>query len=143
MPVIASAVTVGAMGRISSAMEPRGITVGVTPAGIAASSARGKVTGRAKMSAATVEVTAAGCRVPTAAEVAASAEVPASTGMTAAPGMTATAVRLRPNGRNTYQQRTQNAGCQNKAPALGSHDCHLPLPAMPLHGHFETHIHHT
>jgi hypothetical protein len=68
---------------------------------------------------ATRKMTAAGNRVPTAAEVTATAPTRVPTA----------AVGLRPHGRCTDQQRTQNAGCQNKA--LGTHDCHLPLQAAP------------
>jgi hypothetical protein len=63
--------------------------------------------------------------------------VPAAAGVAATAGMaSATAMRFRQYRRRAYQQRTQNAGCQNKAPALGTHDCHLPLPVAHLHGHF-------
>ena len=119
MPVIASGVPVNAMGRIGSAMEPGGIAVGVTPTAVTSGPARGKVTARGKMSTA-VEVTAAGGRMPASTKMTATARV-----------ATAAAMRLRQHGCRAYQQRPQNAGCQNKAPALGTHDCHLPLQAPP------------
>ena len=129
MTVIASPVTVPvpAMGRVTTAMKARGIAMSKSAAGITSSPACAKVTGRAKMSAATVEVTAGRRRLPATAEVTAAA----TAGMTAT--ATATAVRLCQYGCRAYQQRPQNGRCQNKAPALGTHDCHL----------FETHTHQT
>src|SRR5277367_1388628 len=55
----------------------------------------------------------------------ASAEMGAR-GMSAAAPMTA-AVRLGQCGCRTCQDRPQHAGRQKKAPALGTHDCHLTL----------------
>ena len=49
----------------------------------------------------------------------------------AATRVTATAV-LGQRGSGAREHRSQNAGHQNKAPALGTHDSHLPLPIALL-----------
>jgi hypothetical protein len=72
-----------------------------------------------KVTAATTAVAAAPARRVTAA---------AATPVAAAPA----AVRLGQRGRRACEDRSQNADCQKKASALGTHDCHLPLPFAPL-----------
>src|SRR6202035_3257980 len=60
----------------------------------------------------------------------------------AAPAATvasATAAVLGKRGCGADQDRPQNAGCEKKATALGTHDCHLPLRVAPLHAPFKTH----
>jgi hypothetical protein len=74
---------------------------------VAAAPCRG-MTPAGKMTAATATVT------PTAATV------------------TPAATMLRKRGRCPDQYRPQNAGREKQASALGTHDCHLPLPFAPL-----------
>jgi hypothetical protein len=53
----------------------------------------------------------------------------ATVAATAAASVAATtAAMLGKRGRTADQYRPQNAGCQKKAPALDTHDCHLQLP---------------
>jgi hypothetical protein len=56
---------------------------------------------------------------------------PATTVAAAAPAM------LRHCRRRADQDRPQNAGREKQASALGTHDCHLPLPLAPLRELFE------
>jgi hypothetical protein len=49
----------------------------------------------------------------------------------------ATAAVLGKRRRGADQHRPQNAGCEKKATALGTHDCHLPLRVAPLHAHLK------
>jgi hypothetical protein len=89
--------------------------------------------------AASAEVTA-GRRVAAAREMAPARGVTAAAAAPApAPVASATAAVLGKRRCGADQDRPQDAGCQKKATALGTHDCHLPLRVAPLHAPFKTH----
>jgi len=129
---------VGAMPGVASAMVPPGIAVGVAAARVASATARSRV-----VSTATAEV-AAGRYMPTAPRNVATASpyVPTTTAAAAVAATTTPAVLRQHRGR-AHQYRPQNAGCQKKASALGTHNCRLPLPVARSRNHFETHINKT
>jgi hypothetical protein len=108
---------VGAAVRPHGSMKACGIPMGVTCTAVAVISA-----GRGVVGATAAEVTARG--MPAAADVAARS-MPAAPAAASMPA----AVRLGQYGGRACQDRPQYAGRQKKAPALGTHDCHLTLNA--------------
>jgi hypothetical protein len=100
------------------------VSTGIAAAGIAAARVAPGTAGTRVMSTATAEVAAGGCvRTPTT-----PTDVPAATTTVAA---TTTATVLCQHRGCAHQYRPQNAGCQKKASALGTHNCRLPLPVAP------------
>jgi hypothetical protein len=87
--------------------------------------------------------TGTSAEVTAARRMAAAREMAPARGVTAAAAAatvaSATAAVLGKRRCGADQDRPQNAGCEKKATALGTHDCHLPLRVAPLHAPFKTH----